>query len=156
MAPAEVPAAEPAALPVPALSDAGSGRPSISCPCGSITNVRLKGSAGSDCSQLFSASGPLDSKARAACAYSCPRCTHGRSVRCAVALTATVTVPTRISANAAQKARKILQYKECMRLALAVRRGCGARRDECECVARAAHTLYIHPIRVLRELAAQV
>jgi hypothetical protein len=71
--------------------------------------VRLAGSSASDFSQCSSASGPPDSKARAACAYSCPRSTQGRSVRCAVAFTATVTVPTRINASATQNAKKMRQ-----------------------------------------------
>src|SRR2546429_3547371 len=102
-APAGRPAGGPprgaAAVALEPLRKGGSGRPRSSRPAGSTTKVRPKGSAGNDCSQLRSAAGPPDSKARAACAYSWPRCTDGRSVRCAVALTATVTVPTRIRAR---------------------------------------------------------
>ena len=66
--------------------------------------------AGSACSQSSSASGAAGLEgARRPARYSCPRCTQGRSVRCVVAFTATVTVPTRIRARAAQNARKIRQ-----------------------------------------------
>src|SRR5215469_17659978 len=117
--------------------------------------VRLKGSPASDCSQFLSASGPPDSKARAAWAYSWPRCTHGRSVRWLVAFTATVTVPTRISVRAIQKARKIRQYSECMS-ALGRCRRHRTRRRERQRVARATYALHVDAIGEPHELAAQV
>src|SRR5271167_352919 len=102
--------------PEPRENHRGSGLPSISLPEGSITKVRVNGSLDSrPSSQLFNAFWPPDSKARAAWAYSVPRCTQTLSCRCCAAeFTATVIVPTRISASANQKVKKIRQYSECM------------------------------------------
>src|SRR6185437_10745825 len=85
-------------------------------PFGATTKAREKaGSRDRLSSQSCSASGPPVSKATAACAKSCPRCTQGSaSWRWIAALTATVTVPTRMRTMASQNDRKMRQKRECM------------------------------------------